>query len=234
MKRNSNKTIVIVAECWNGASEAGRFAARNLFDNYTRIILLHSYKRPARGIMMIRDITSRLKQIAEEELMSLKKQMVEEMHLPEENIKNIAREGDLKSIIRSVCEKYTDLSIVLGPGTGNMPLNGPCKKIIGAVMENRSVPIFMVSEYITIVEESRITVIAEEENKINEVYLDFLRNLSGKKGSDIIVIAKDNGNKADIDMKTARHLAISKQVGAYPRTEIEQVLVSRLAPLNTA
>lgn len=234
MKRNSNKTIVIVAECWNGASEASRFAARNLFDSYTNIILLHSYKRPARGIMMIRDITSRLKQIAEEELMSLKKQMVEEMQLPEENIENIAREGDLKSIIRSVCEKYTDLAIVLGPGTGKMPLNGQCKKIISAVVENRSVPIFMVSEFITIVEESRITVIAEEENKINEAYLDFLKSLSGKKGSGVIVIAKDNGNKADIDTKTAVHLAIGKQAGAYQRTEIEQVLISRLVPLNTA
>ncbi|MGM0666517.1 MAG: hypothetical protein ACQETA_04285 [Bacteroidota bacterium] len=234
MKKNSKKTVVIVAECWNGASEAGRFAARNLFDDSTRIILLHSYKRPATGIMMIRNITPRLRQIAEEELLSLKKELVQEMKLPEKNIENIVQEGDLKSIIRSVCEKHADLSIVLGPGTGNMPLSGPCKKIISAVMESRSVPIFMVSEFITIVEESRITVIAEEEGTINEAYLDFLKDFSGKNGSGVKVIARDNSNKVNIDRKTARHFAVKDQSAGEPRTAIEQVLVSRLVQANTA
>jgi len=234
MKSNSSKTVVIVAECWNGATEAGRFAARNLFDDTTRIILLHTYKRPARGIMMMRDLTPRLRQIAEEELMTLKKQLVEEMQLPEENIENIAREGDLKSIISSVCNNYSDLSLVLGPGTGKMQLSGPCKKVIGTVMENRSVPIFMVSEYITIVEESRITVIAEEENKINESYLGFLKNYTGDKGAVVKVIAKDNSNKVDIDTNTARHLSIREKFAGYARTEIEKVFINRLPPLNTA
>lgn len=234
MKKDHKKTVVIVAECWTGASEAGRFAARNLFDHSTRIILLHSYKRPAAGIMMSRNISPILRQIAEEELLSLKKELVEEMKLPEENIEHIVEEDDLKYLMRSVLDKYNNLSVVLGPGTDNQSFNGPCKKVISAVIDSRSVPLFMVSDFITIVEESRITVIAEEEKKINKGYLDFLKNIPGIKGSSVKVIAKDNKNKVYIDKKTARYFAIQNHSAYTSRTTTEQVLVSRLDKVNTA
>lgn len=233
MKVNNNKTVVIVAECWNGARLAGRFAARNLYDYSTRIILLHSYKRPTTGIMMLKDITPILKQIAEEELLSLKKELVEEMKLSGDSIESLVIEGDLKSVMRFVLDKYSNLSVVLGTGTDNKSLTGTCKKIISNVIKSRSVPVFMVSDFITIVEESRITVIAENENKINKAYLNFLRNISGKKNSGIELIASDNGNKVNIDMKTASHFAINNHCEAEPRTSIEQVLASRLMPVNT-
>ena len=51
-----SKTIVVIAECLNGAFETGEFAARHLLDHSSRIILLLTRERkaPAEHLMIKR------------------------------------------------------------------------------------------------------------------------------------------------------------------------------------
>lgn len=231
---NNTKTVVIVAECWNGAGDAARFVARNLFDHSTHVVLLYSYKKPAGGIMMLRDITKVLKKIAEEELMSLKKVLINDMGLPEDSIENMVIESELESAIRTVLDNRGNISIVLGTGTQNQWLNSNCKKIINTVLKSRLYPVFLVSENITIIEESGMTIIADKENSINEGYLDFLKEISCIEEPGIRIVANDNRNWINLDRKTAVHFAIRNQPAGGHRTVAEHVLHSRMNSVSSA
>lgn len=227
--KKDNKTVVVLAECLNGACEAGGFAARHLFDSSTRIILLHTYKRPRTGIMMMRDITPILKETAEQELRSLRRKLTEDPGIPAENIEMMAIHGELKNVIGSFFNDYSNLSFVLGPGIGELPHNSSCKNTISSLIETGARPIFLISGFITIIEDNKVSVIADKEKNVPQAYLDFLKNLAGKdENKEIEIISSDNRNTVRINKDTVDKFINNKQLAGEKDGIEEHIMIKRM------
>ncbi|MGM0463912.1 MAG: hypothetical protein ACQEQW_04570 [Bacteroidota bacterium] len=227
---NNEKTVIILAECWNGAINASRFAARLLFNKDTRIILLHTYMRPATGTVMLRDITHILKKTAEEELDALERKLVEDFNIPAGNIEKMAIEGSLKSVMESHFGHYTNISLVLGPGMEKEYYKDSCRTTVSAIMETRPGPLFLISDFITLIEQSRISVITEKEAEVPAAYIDFLKEISGEKKLIIDIISNDNKKAIKINKETARHF--SDLPSGIMQNATEQVLIKSVMRAN--
>lgn len=233
-KSNNEKTVIILAECWNGATNASRFTARLLFNKDTRIILLHTYIRPATGIVMLRDITHILKKIAEEELDALERKLVEDYNIPAINIEKKAIEGNLKSIMETRFGHFTNMSVVLGPGMDKEYYKDSCRSTISAIMETRPRPLFLISDFITLIEQSRISVITEEEDKVPAAYIDFLKKISGENKPIIDIISNDNNKPIKMNKETARHFSVLHDSSDIIQNTAEQVLINSVMRANPA
>lgn len=233
-KSNNEKTVIILAECWNGANNASRFAARLLFNKNTRIILLHTYMKPATGIVMLRDITPILKNIAEEELYALERKLVEELNIPAGNIEKKAIEGNLKSVIETQFGHYTNMSVVLGPGMEKEYYKDSCRSTISAIMNTRPRPLFLISDFITLIEKSRISIITEKENKVSSAYINFLKDISGEKKPLIDVISNDNKKSIKMNKETARHFSDLPDNSDTRQNSAEQILINSVMRANPA
>jgi len=233
-KNNNTKTVVILAECWNGAVNASRFAARLLFNENTRIILLHTYMRPSTGIIMIRDITPILKKIAEEELVTLENRLVNEFELPAENIEKIAIEGNLGDIMETYFGHYTNLSVVLGPGMDNQYFKDSCRNTVKTIMNARPRPLFLISDFITLIEKNRINIITEKEENVSQAYIDFLEDISADYKPRIEIISSDNQKRIEINKETANHFSDLAGITGISSNSAEQILINSLLHANTA
>ena len=70
-KESLAKTILLLTDCWMGALAAGRFTARMLFDENTRIIILNTYQPPAASALVDQTIAGILRQAAEKDIETL-------------------------------------------------------------------------------------------------------------------------------------------------------------------
>jgi len=225
---HGSKTVVLLAECLNGAIDAGRFAAKLLFDHSTRIILLHTYQKPAMGVTMMRDLTGVLRRTAEWDLTVLKSKLVREFELPPENIEKMVVENDLKSVLNNELGNHEHLSVVLGPDISNPFRRGSCRKIVRALVESKLRPVFLVSDFITLVEESRIIVIAEKEANISIVYLNFLNDIYGRENVMVEIVTEENNKMIRMNRKTSRHFSNRIHSSELRDNSMEQIFYDRL------
>lgn len=226
------KTVVLLAECWNGAFDAGHFAAKLLFDTSTRIILLQTYQRPDTGVAKLLDLTQILKQTAEEDLSVLKAKLVKESGLPAGNIEKVVIEGDLKSVIKDEFSSYPNLSVVLGPDTHNLIRKGSSRKIVGELVRSKLRPLFLISDFITIIEESRIILIAEKEENISAVYLNFLIDTYDEENAPVEIITADNKKTIKMSKNTAGHFSNSLTPSDFRRNSLEQIFYNRVIRIS--
>jgi len=225
---NGNKTVVLLAECLNGALGAGRFAARLLFDQTTRIILLHTFQKPARGVSMMRDLTEVLRQTADWDLSVLKTKLVREFELPPENIEKAVIENDLRSVIEKDLSKHHHVSVVLGPDISNPFRRGSCRKIVRALVGSKIRPVFLISDHITMLEESRIVFIAEKEEDISPVYYNFLLDIYDKKDAMVEIITHENDKTIRMNQETSSHFSKKVHLSDLRENSTEQIFYDRL------
>ncbi|MFO7672049.1 MAG: hypothetical protein R6W31_20505 [Bacteroidales bacterium] len=205
---NSNdKIVVLAAECWNGALDAGRFVAKLLFDSRTRIILLNTYQHPFASVSMLRKIDELLKHTAEEDLLRIKTSLVKEYGIPPDRIHNLAINGDLKTVIRREFDHLQNISIVLGHDINNPFRKGSCRKVINALLKSSTRPIFHISGFVTVVEQSRVVIIADKEEVVSPLYLRYLVDQSGQDENHLEIVTTDNGNRIEMNKDTAAHFS---------------------------
>lgn len=206
---NDEKVILLIAECWLGAKSASRFVARMLFDEKTRIILLNTYKRTGDNTGMEHAITPLLRQTADKDLQTIRESLVNDYGLPSGNIEHMVAEGDLPEVIGNRFRHVSNISIVLGLNMHNPFRKGSCSRIIKSLVTGSTRPIFLVSEYITLIEASRIILIAEREQKVSSLYRDFLTDIHPAKDISMEIITHDNANNFRLEKETAMHLSTS-------------------------
>jgi hypothetical protein len=209
---DTSRVILLLAECWLGALDAGRFAARMMFDDSTRIILLNTYQQPPANASMMRSVVSVLKQTAEKDLEIIRESLVNNFGVPAENVESRVAEGTLRSVIERDFGHISNLSIVLGQNIHNPFRKGSCSKIIKMLIGGSTRPIFLVSEHITLIETSRIVVIAENEDTVSNVYIRYLADIHPEENIEVEIVTCDNTKKIELDRTTVMHL--SKQVKA--------------------
>ncbi|MEX0986954.1 MAG: hypothetical protein WD052_05700 [Bacteroidales bacterium] len=230
----SEKTVVLAAQCWNGAFDAGRFAAKMLFDYRTRIVLLNTYNSPAFGTTMMRKITPILEQTAEEDLYTLRALLTNEYGIPADSIEMAVTEGDLKSVIRSDFSQQGNLSIVMGHNIHNPYRKGSCIGMINALMDSKPRPIFLISDFITIIEESRIVLIAEKETNISTVHINYLEEHFDKEDITVEIITGDNKKRMEMSEQTANHFSALLEMTDLTRNPLEQIFYDQVIGVGTA
>lgn len=222
---NKEKTILLLAECWVRAMDASRFVARMLFDDHTKIVILTTYQRPATGTSMIRSITPILEQAAEKDLLMIEEKLINEYHIPAGRIEKRVVEGNIQDVIKKDFNNIPHLSVVLGQTIQNPFRKGSCLKIVKALVSAKARPIFLISDFITLIEGSRISLISEREESISELYINYLRQICPDKPIQVEVVTRENENTIKMDQATTRHLANHARQAAFSMENPEQVFM---------
>jgi hypothetical protein len=204
---HTTKTILLLADCWSGAMAAGRFAAQMLFDERTRIILLNTYQRPGSGVTMTSTVTPILEKTAKKDLEILRNSLVNEYDIPAANITEVTREGALVSVIETYYSDYENLSVVLGQNLNNPLRKGFCRNVISSLLSTPFRPVFLVSNFITLVEHSRIFLVAEKEENISSLFRNYLSDLFAGDQDHMELVTHNNTNSFDMEQATARQFS---------------------------
>ncbi len=195
-KKPNGKTILVLAECQQGALKAGRYAIKHLYDNQTRIILLQTYKAPKFGLSMVRNLPSILKDISKEDLTVLKNTFIKEFGVPSKNIVKLAMEGDLATIAQQEFKNKDNISVVIGTDCTPLYSKDPYKRITSFMTITGIRPIFLIDDIITRIDRSKILVIPENGDKMPEKFKDFLINISEKDKIPVEYLTGENENTA--------------------------------------
>jgi hypothetical protein len=201
------KNILLLTECWVGAMAAGRFAARVLFDDNTKIIILNTFKSPERVNGSDQAINAILRQTAQKDIDTLSNYLISEHGIPSQYIEKRIAEGDLQTIIRNEFQHLSNLSVVLGQNLQNPFRKGSCSKIIKTLVAGNTRPIFLVSDFITLIESSRISLIAEREAQISNLYSNYLLDIYPDSDARVHIIPRDNSHEFEMGCGTAMHIA---------------------------
>ncbi len=177
-KKTKGRTILVLAECQQGALKAGRFALKNLYDNQTRIILLQTYKAPKFGLSMVRNLPSILKNISKEDLTALKNTFLEEFGIPSDNIVKLAMEGDLTTIAQKELKNCENFSVVIGTNCAPLYTRKPYMRIRSFMTITGIRPIYIIDDIITRIDRSKILVNLETTGKMSETFKKFLAKIS--------------------------------------------------------
>ena len=181
------KNIMVLTDCSHGALDAGRFAVKYLFDNKSKIILLQTYHTPVQSKNVLDTISPMLEKVARRELNELKAKLSLEYDISQEKIEIRVIEGELKDIIITEFGNLKKFSIVAGSVSESSPNKIPCRNIIEALVQSNIYPVFLISDCITLIEQSRILIIVDNENKIPDQYREYLQDIGKGKTVDISV-----------------------------------------------
>lgn len=224
----AGKKILVLTDCSHGALDAGRFAVKYLFDEYSGIILLQTFQTPVQGQSVLNTISPMLEKIARRELNELKARLSEDCGISRDKIEARVIEGELEDILVNEFGKYNDLSIVAGAISESAPNKIPCRNIINALMNCNIHPVFLISEGITLFEESRILLITANENKISSQYLNYLRELGSLKGKAFELVTENNKRQIAMTPESCRHFSAVMDCNNERRLSFEKLFYERV------
>lgn len=229
----NGRTILVLADCLHGAMEAGRFAVRNLYDSNSRILLQQTYQKPRYGQSMLRDITPMLRKVAKEELTKLKNEMVKEFGLPAGSIGKLALEGELSTVLRSWFGNTPGLSVVVGYDPRLSYRAFPCRSVIKAATDSGLRPLFVVSDSITLIDSSIITLFTGDERQVCSDYVDFLEDMSDNNGMRMTMLTMENAGKFRPAPETTLHLSAGAASRTDNLTKVEQLFRQEVERIST-
>jgi len=203
-KKPNGKTILVVAECQEGALKAGRFALKHLYEKQTRVVLLQTYKAPKFGLSGIRDLTSILKKISKEDLTTLKNTLIQEFCIPADNILKLAIEGNLSTIAQQEFRHYDNLSIVIGTDCTPLYSKNPYNQIF-SLMTTGIRPIYIVDDFISLIDRTKIIVISEKVEDLPERFKNFLFSISNKDKIPVEYLTEKNKTWAPISKENKHY-----------------------------
>ncbi len=204
-KKSNGKTILVLAECQQGALKAGRFALKHLYDSQTRIILLQTYNAPKIGISTVRNLPSILKKISKEDLTILKNTFIEEFGIPSDHIVKLAREGDLTTIAQEELKNCDNFSVVIGTDCAPLYTRKPYKRIRSFMTITGIRPIFIIDDNITRIDRSKILVIQGNVDKMPETFKKFLAKISEEDKIPVEYSTGENQNTASYSDRSSCH-----------------------------
>ena len=112
IKGKSN--ILILADYSEGNRAAIYFAMRYLYRPGSLIHIIQTWQKPNFGSSMVRDLSPMLEGIAQSELGSLKSYLHNRYSMPDDQIRLIPFEGDLKAYFKTDSYKSQEWQIVMG------------------------------------------------------------------------------------------------------------------------
>jgi hypothetical protein len=234
----NQKVILIIADCYHGVLNAGRFAIKHLFDENSKIVLLQTYDAPATGESVINKISPLLNKIADRELNEFKGIFLKEFKIAEDNIETFVRKGELDEVLNSEFGSETKFSIALGADNKKGSDKIPCRKVIDSLMVSPYRPIFLINHCITVIEEARILTISGEDQQLSGHYCEFIKDIVKKYEYQFEIITSRNDKKIPLNIDSSTHFKFHSEqemdfLNSSDRLFYDQVLsVSPVAGIN--
>lgn len=228
----SKKYILVIADCYYGRMHAGRFAVKNLFDRDSVLILLQTYQPPEQRKETDTGISPLLKKIAERELREFKARLLCEFDLPSSKLQTLVREGELSNIIDQDFSKIPNLSIVIGSMNQGKSAKIPCWNVISSLMEASVRPVFLITDSISVIESTRIIVIAGDKDPQTSNYLCFVEELKDKFDCELEVITPDDQKKIAMDEESAAHFKVHSELETDYSNSSEKIFYDRVISVS--
>lgn len=232
MMSGSKKYILVIADCYYGRMHAGRFAVKNLFDRDSTIILLQTYQPPQQRKENDIGISPLLKKIAERELREFKARLLCEFDLPSAKLQTLVREGELREIIDQDFSSNPNLSIVIGSMSEGNSSKIPCWNVISSLMEASVRPVFLITDCISVIENSRILVIAGDKDPKTGNYLCFVEELKDKYGCELEIITPDDQKKIAMEEESAAHFKVYNELETEHSSSSEKIFYERVVSIS--
>lgn len=142
---DSRRPVLLLADFEEGKLKGLGFAMKFLHESESPFYILQTYQNINFGRETLQNILPILKEITKNELKSLKTHLIEKYNIKKKQIKLLALNGELISILRNEIQNYNNIHAVLGIngrfGNKNNVENNHLKKII----ENSTYPLFILS-----------------------------------------------------------------------------------------
>lgn len=228
----SKKYILVIADCYYGRMHAGRFAIKNLFDRDSTLILLQTYQPPQQRKESKNGISPLLKRIAERELREFKARLLCEFDLPPMKVQTLVREGELSEIIDHDFSDNPNLSIVIGSMNQGSSAKIPCWNVISSLMEASVRPVFLITDCISVIENSRILVIAGDKDPKTGNYLCFVEELKDKYDYELEIITPDDQKKIAMDEESASHFKVYSELERDYSNSSEKIFYDRVISVS--
>lgn len=226
-KFSTTKTIILAAECLHGFLLAGRFAEKFLLDDRTRIILLNAFKEPMAAASRFRNFDLLLKQNAEEDLSLVKSTLIKDYGLASGKIDKVTIKGKLDLAVGRNFDELENLSIVLGFDFNIADRKDTYIAILSSLLNSINRPIFIISDFVAVMESSRVVVISDEMNAIPPVFLNSLRKALKNFEVELEIVTSDNGNAIEMNKDTAAHFSGNMNILEFD-TQILNIPSARL------
>lgn len=223
-KKQNRKTILLLVDCLPGALRAGRFVLNNLYDSQTRIILLQTFNIQGFGLFMMRDLSQKLREISLYDLTVLKNSLIEEFGIPSRNIKKLAIEGDLATIVNQKFRKDNNLSVVVGSDRHQVINKTTNKHTISFIKKSIIRPIFLIEDNITLIDRSKIIIVSDNPDQIPELTKKILVDISEKDDLEIEYATGKKNRNTSIPHGTARFFSKDIRVDSPSLNIIERII----------
>ena len=124
-KENSSVPPLVLADFSEGSMQAATFAVSFLWEKNNPLYILQTYKSPAWGHFMTRNLSLKLKEITLNELKYLKKKLLKECKIEDQNIEILSIEGDLNSVLQFKPAIKKEINVVISTC---LPFKNSCSK----------------------------------------------------------------------------------------------------------
>jgi hypothetical protein len=228
----SKKHILVIADCYYGRMHAGRFAVKNLFDRDSTLILLQTYQPPQQKKENGEGISPLLRKIAERELREFKARLLYEFDIPSDKVQTLVSEGELSQIINDDFSDVPNLSIVIGSMNEGSSAKIPCWNVICSLMEARVRPVFLITDCISVIESSRILVIAGDKDPKTGNYLCFVEDLKDKYNCELEILTPDDQKKIPMNEESAVHFKMYSELEKDHSRSSEKIFYDRVISVS--
>jgi hypothetical protein len=197
------KTILLSAECWQGAMRACRFAGKYMCGSNTNIVLFQTYHAPSFGTGTMRNLDPILKKMAKEDLTMLKDNLIGDFGIPAEKIEKKVVEGEFNDLLNEISDEYENNALVVGSDLDEPFRASACGKIIRKLLKSSIRPVLLITESITIIEKERVIIICDKEDKLSPEFLSFFKEINSGYDASMPIISLNNDFKVSLDSVTS-------------------------------
>jgi hypothetical protein len=171
--------ILILADFSEGNWEAIQFAMEYLYQANSEICIVQTWQKPNFGFSMVRDLSSILQNIAENELESLKRKILTVYALSDSQIRLFPFEGDLPGYFKSEMYRDNNWHVVMASSENGNQLTD--NQSIIEIIDKVGQPLYILSGLKGLSDFSDVFVLSDTNNPSNSILTALERIAVGNK-----------------------------------------------------
>ncbi len=193
--------ILILADFSEGNWEAIQFAMEYLWKANSEICIVQTWQKPNFGVSMVRDLSSILQNISENELESLKRKILKVYALSDSQIRLFSFEGDLPGFFKS--EMYLDNNwhVVMASNENQLSDNPRIIEIVDKVGQ----PLYLLSGLKGLSDFLDVFVLSDTNNPSNSILTSLERIAVGNKISFRVCLNSSEQSRLTIEKSKKKY-----------------------------
>jgi len=163
----AKERILILADFSEGNCEALQFTMEFLYKKNSEIYIVQTWQKPNFGSSMVRDLSSILKNIAKDDLMGLKRNLLADYTLSDSQIRLFPFEGDLSGLFKSEFYRDGNWQVVMASSENGYQLSGNPRII--EIIDKVGQPLYILSGLKGLSSFSDVFVLSDTENPTQSI-----------------------------------------------------------------